>query len=196
MTVAAKDLIANALDGHRRVSDALFSLGETIEKAAVMLIDCYRSKGKVLVMGNGGSAADAQHFAAELVGRYKRERRALPAIALTTDTSILTSVANDYSFEDVFARQVEAHAVPGDVVIGISTSGGSENVARALARAREIGARTIAMTGGDGGRIGAMVDLPITVPVRETPRIQEGHITVIHILCDIVEAELAGDVRS
>ena len=143
---------------------------------------------KLLVFGNGGSAADAQHIAAELVGRYQRERRGLPAVALTTDTSILTSVGNDYGFEHVFARQVEALAVRGDVALGISTSGDSANVKRAIQSAREIGCVTGAFLGRTGGAIRALVDHAVVIPAQDTARIQECHITLGHILCEMVEA--------
>jgi len=187
-----KDAIREGLEEHRRVAESLAAaMAESIERAAGMILDTYRRGGKVLIMGNGGSAADAQHFAAELVGRYRRERRALPAIALTTDTSILTSVSNDYGYADVFKRQVEAHAGPGDLVVGISTSGNSENVLRALAAARARGAAVIVMGGGDGGKMAALADLALLAPTTATPRIQEAHITAIHVLCDVVEAELA-----
>jgi len=187
-----REIIQDALDRHLRVAEELAaSFTERIEAVAGTLLECYRSGGKVLVMGNGGSAADAQHFAAELVGRYARERAALPAIALTTDTSILTAVANDYGYNDVFRRQVEAHTKPGDVVVGISTSGNSENVCRALETAHARGATTIALGGGDGGRMKALADLSLIVPVKETARVQEAHITIIHILCDLVERSMA-----
>ena len=142
------------------------------------------------MMGNGGSAADAQHLAAELVGRFLIERRALPAIALTTDTSILTAVGNDYGFDDVFKRQVEALACPSDVLIGISTSGNSTNIKRALEAGKEIGARAIGLLGHNGGEIGKMTDFSLTVPSSDTPRIQEAHLLIIHILCDLIEKEL------
>jgi D-sedoheptulose 7-phosphate isomerase len=146
---------------------------------------------KLLVFGNGGSAADAQHIAAELVGRYGRERRGLPAIALTTDTSILTSVGNDYGFDRVFERQVEAHAVPGDVVLGISTSGNSPNVKLGLLQARRVpDVVTGAFLGRDGGEIRALVDHAVVVPARDTARIQECHITFGHILCELVEQHI------
>ena len=145
---------------------------------------------KVLIMGNGGSAADAQHFAAEFVGRFLRERRALPAIALTTDTSLLTAVGNDFGFDQVFKRQIEALARPGDVVIGISTSGNSENVAVAMATAQQIGCETIGLLGRDGGIIAPLSDIQLTVPVQETPHIQEAHITIIHLICDLVEQSI------
>jgi D-sedoheptulose 7-phosphate isomerase len=142
------------------------------------------------VCGNGGSAADAQHFAAELVGRFTRERRAWPALALTTDTSILTAVGNDYGFDRVFARQVEAHGQPGDVLIGISTSGGSPDVLAAAAAARARGLRTIGLTGRDGGALGRVVDIHLNVPSVSTARTQEVHCTLLHVLCDLVEQDL------
>jgi D-sedoheptulose 7-phosphate isomerase len=163
-----------------------------IAAAADLLVGAFEAGKKLLVMGNGGSAADAQHFAAEIVGRFKMERRGLPAFALSTDTSILTALGNDYGFEAVFRRQVEALAGPGDVVIGISTSGSSLNVREALLLARERGCRTVGFLGRDGGTIKGIVDLDLTVPSQDTPRIQEGHITIIHILCDLVEKRLFG----
>ena len=140
-------------------------------------------------MGNGGSAADSQHIAAEIVGRYKRERRGMPAIALTTDTSILTSVGNDYGFNHIFSRQVEALCSEGDTVIGISTSGNSANVVAAIEAAKQTGAFTIGMTGANGGKLGELCDLTFAAPSTDTPRIQEAHILVGHILCDIIDAE-------
>jgi D-sedoheptulose 7-phosphate isomerase len=150
---------------------------------------------QVLLFGNGGSAADSQHIAAELVGRYHKERRGWAAIALTTDTSILTSVGNDYGFEHVFARQIEALGRPGDVAIGISTSGNSPNVERGLQRAKEIGGIvTAAFLGRDGGRIKHIVDHAVIVPSQQTSRIQECHITFGHILCELVEERLAREL--
>jgi len=151
-----------------------------------------RAGGKVLTFGNGGSAADAQHFAAELVGRYLKNRDAWPAIALTTDTSILTAVANDFGYDAVFRRQVEALGRPGDVAVGISTSGRSPSVVSALATAREMGLVTIGMTGQGGGKLAGQVDYLIDVPSPATPRIQEVHGVVIHVLCAIVEEAIAG----
>jgi len=144
--------------------------------------------GKVLACGNGGSAADSQHFAAELVGRFTKERRALPALALTTDTSILTAVSNDYGYERVFARQVEALGRPGDVLVGISTSGRSKNVLAAFAAAKERQMTTVALTGSDGGPIGAAADLHLNVPSPSAARVQEVHRTVLHVICELVEA--------
>ncbi len=146
-----------------------------------------KQKGKILLCGNGGSAADAQHIAAELVGRFQLERRALPAVALTTDTSILTAVANDYSFDKIFARQVEAIGSKGDVLIGISTSGNSRNVLLAVQKAKDIGLLTIGFTGKNGGKLKNMADHCLIVNSPSTPRIQEVHITLGHVLCDFIE---------
>ncbi len=180
--------IDQALDDHAKMIQGLnHKIKETIEKGAEAISSALKRGNKVLVMGNGGSAADAQHLAAEFVGRFLCERKALPAVALTTDTSILTAVGNDYGFESVFVRQVEALAVKGDVVIGISTSGNSGNVIQALNKAREIGCLTVGLTGGDGGEVAALSDFLLVVPSSETPRIQEGHILIIHIICDLVE---------
>ena len=165
-------------------------LTEAITASVAMLVDALRNGKKILLMGNGGSAADAQHFAAEMVGRFLMERKALPAIALTTDTSILTAVGNDYGFDDIFKRQVEALAEPGDVVFGISTSGKSVNVKRAIDAGKDIGAKTLGLLGCDGGDIASVVDLHLTVPSSETPRIQEAHLVIIHIICDLVEKGL------
>jgi len=170
-------------------------LAGEIAEAVAMIAATFSAGNKLLIMGNGGSAADAQHFAAEMVGRFMLERRPLPAIALTTDTSALTAIGNDYGFDTIFSRQVEALAAAGDMVIGISTSGNSANIALALQSARSIGCRTIALLGKGGGSINGLVDLPIVVPSAVTPRIQEGHITIIHILCDLLERTLfAGEV--
>lgn len=188
-----KETMQAAFKAHREVMEGVErELGPKLPVAAGMLVDAFRNGKKLLVMGNGGSAADAQHLAAEIVGRFRLERRGLPAIALTTDSSILTAVGNDYGFDVVFRRQVEALASEGDVVVGISTSGSSENVLAALRLARETGCRTIGLLGKDGGSIRELVDLDLTVPGMDTPRIQEGHITIIHILCDLVEQELFG----
>ena len=151
------------------------------------IAECIRCGGKVLLFGNGGSAADAQHFAGELVGRYLRDRNGIPALALTTDAAVLTAIGNDLGYEQIFRRQVEAHGRPGDVAIGISTSGRSPNVVEALRLARSRGLLTIGMTGGGGGRLGGIVHYLIDVPHEETPRIQEVHGMVVHILCQIVE---------
>jgi len=158
-----------------------------VTNAAAAIVETLRRGGRLLAFGNGGSAADAQHVAAELVGRYLRERRGLAAIALSTDTSVLTSVGNDYSFDRVFARQIEALGQSGDVALGISTSGRSPNVVAAFETARSQGLRTIAVTGGDGGTVGGRVDIHINVPSTSTPRVQEVHRTLLHVICELVE---------
>jgi D-sedoheptulose 7-phosphate isomerase len=179
------------LQSHRTVIE-LIERDMTREIAALvdMLVDVFKHGGKLLVMGNGGSAADAQHFVAEIVGRFKLERAALPAVALTTDTSILTAIGNDYGYDSVFSRQIEALATDQDVVIGISTSGNSANIFKALTGARLRGCRTVGLLGKDGGSIKGVCDLSLIVPCDDTPRIQEGHITIIHIVCDLTEKAL------
>jgi len=189
-------MIADA-KGQLQAHQALFKLIERdmtsqIAEMAKLLVNTFRENGKLLVMGNGGSAADAQHFAAEIVGRFKLERSALPAVALSTDTSILTAIGNDYGFDLVFRRQVEALAVERDTVVGISTSGNSTNILTALQLARERGCRTVGLLGKDGGNIKAFCDLALIIPSNDTARIQEGHITIIHIVCDLVERSLFG----
>lgn len=161
--------------------------GDSVLAAARAIQTSLRAGGKLLVFGNGGSASDAQHMAAELVGRFLRERRALPAIALTTDTSVLTAVGNDAGFDHVFARQVEALGRPGDVALGISTSGNSGNVVAALARATQMGLTTVALTGSDGGKAGRTASVHVNVPSSSTPRVQEVHRTLLHVICDLVE---------
>ena len=160
---------------------------EQVAEAARLLAATLKQGGKILLFGNGGSAADAQHLAAEFVNRFQIERPPLAALALTTDTSILTSIANDYDFQEIFAKQVRALGQPGDAALGLSTSGGSANVERGLDAAREMGLKTLALSGGDGGPVAAAADLAITVPSRSTPRIQEVHITIGHVLCDLVD---------
>jgi len=190
-----KDLIKAQLVDHRAVIQLMEdALTGTVSDMAETIIKSLASGNKLLIMGNGGSAADAQHFAAEIIGRFKLERPALPAIALTTDSSILTAIGNDYGFDYVFTRQIEGLATPGDVVIGISTSGNSPNVLAALVKAQELGCRTIALLGRDGGSIKGSVDIPVIIPTQDTPRIQEGHITIIHIVCDLVERRLFGNL--
>jgi D-sedoheptulose 7-phosphate isomerase len=183
--------IKTHFEGHIQTIEAVSrDLSEALERAGTAIAGALRQGKKILVMGNGGSAADAQHLAAEFVGRFLLERKALPAIALTTDSSVLTSIGNDYGYDEVFKRQVEALAVPGDVVLGISTSGMSNNVFHALTAANEIGCTTVGLLGSQGGNIDGIVDLSLIVPARETPFIQEAHLTIIHILCELVETEL------
>lgn len=168
----------------------LGSCTEEVEQAAAAIAGCLQSGGKVLLFGNGGSAADAQHVAAEFVGRFARERGPLPAIALTTDSSVLTAIGNDYGFEHVFARQIQALGRPGDVAVAISTSGRSPNVLAAVQAGREAGLMIIGLTGMDGGSLARQADIAITVPSMNTARIQEAHITIAHILCEAAEAVL------
>ena len=158
-----------------------------LEIAANLCIDCLHNGGKILIFGNGGSAADAQHIAAEMVGRYKVERKGLPAIALTTDTSALTSIGNDYGYNHIFDRQVEALANKGDVVIGISTGGSSGNVISALKLAKDIGCKTIGFSGRDGGEMNTLCDINLVVPAEDTPRIQEMHIVIGHTICHLID---------
>jgi len=184
-------IISEHFQGHAQVLELVSkTLADKIAECANLISDVLQRGNKILVMGNGGSAADAQHFAAELVGRFLLERKALPAIALTTDSSILTAVGNDYGFNEIFSRQVEALAAPGDLVLGISTSGNSENVCRALQVAADTGCKTLGLLGRDGGKIAGVVDLDLTVPAQQTPFIQEAHVTIIHLLCGLVEQQL------
>jgi len=182
-----RGIIAGAIRAHEVVRDGDLA---PVADAARAIVDALKNGKKVLAFGNGGSAADAQHFAAELVGRFERERRGAAAMALTTDTSILTAVGNDYGFDRVFARQVEALGFEGDVAFGISTGGRSANVLAALEAARAKGMTTIALTGRDGGTIGRGAAIHVNVPDASTARVQEVHRTILHALCELVEREL------
>jgi len=179
------DIVRRSLDSDRG----------SLEEACRMITAALDLGGKVLLAGNGGSAADAQHFAAELVGRYRRERKGLAAVALTTDTSALTAIGNDYGFVSVFSRQIEALGREGDVFIGISTSGNSPNVIAAIKTAAASGLRTIALTGGDGGDAAREAQLAIVFPAKETPRIQEYHSIVLHIIAAVAEERAQGGER-
>ena len=186
----AHALVSKRLKEHISIFESFLDQSETIAGIAGVIAKAIRAGGKVLTFGNGGSAADAQHFAGELVGRYYFHRAALPAISLTVNTSNLTAIANDYSFDRVFARQVEALGSPGDVAVGISTSGRSPNVIAALREARGMGLATVGLTGERGGSMKADVDVCLAVPSSDTPRIQEAHIAAIHIICELVERDL------
>ncbi|MBN2869426.1 MAG: D-sedoheptulose 7-phosphate isomerase [Campylobacterales bacterium] len=170
-------------------NDALINL---LVEVAGVCVDVYKNGKKILIAGNGGSAADAQHFAAELVGRYGFDRPSLPSIALTTDSSNLTAIGNDYGYEYVFSRQLEGLSQEGDLFIGISTSGNSQNVINAFTAAKERGVVTVALVGRDGGKMAAMADYAIIVPSNATPRIQESHLLIEHMICDIIEKEIFG----
>lgn len=176
---------------HKALIDKLELLDETVYKAAVLIAGTFRSGGKLIICGNGGSAADAQHMAAELSGRYLKDRKALDAVALSCNSSAITAIANDYSFGDVFARQVEAHGKKGDVLLAISTSGNSLNIINAIIKAGEIGLITIGLTGMYGGKIKGMTDLILDVPSLCTPRIQESHILIEHTICELIENMLS-----
>jgi len=191
-----KRIKAQFADSAQLKQSAADVMAPHIARAAALLTDCLFADGKILACGNGGSAADAQHFAAELVGRFERERPELPAISLSTDTSLLTAVANDYSLEQVFAKQVRALGGKGDVLLAISTSGNSPNVVAAVQAAQEREMRIIALTGKGGGRMGELLapgDVPLCVPHDRTARIQEVHLLTIHCLCDAIDATLLGD---
>lgn len=186
---------------HARVADQVFaatialhermrgSMGPALVAAKAMS-EALRSGRKLLAFGNGGSAADAQHLSAELVGRFQKERAAMPAVALTADTTILTSVANDYSFKQVFVRQIEALGQSGDIAFAISTSGESPNVVMGLQAARSRGLKTIALTGRDGGSVGAAAEIHVNVPDQNTARVQEVHRTLLHVMCQVIESDL------
>ena len=180
-------IVANSIDTKRRFFD---SHGADVERAAEMVRDALKSGGKLLIFGNGGSAADAQHIAGELVNRFLRKRRGLPAIALTTDGGVLTCIANDTGFENVFARQIEALGTNADVCLAISTSGQSPNIVVACEQARSQGIKVISLLGRDGGRVAPLCDLALIVPSEDTQRIQETHNLIGHILCELIESEI------
>jgi D-sedoheptulose 7-phosphate isomerase len=187
-----QDEIARRLEeSARTIKSMVQSQVGNIARMVEMIIAAYQAGGTVYLCGNGGSAADAQHIASELAGKFLLKRKALPAVALTTNTSLLTAVANDYGYEEVFRRQVEAFVKKGDIVIGISTSGTSPNIIGAMKLARAKGAKTIGLTGSSGKKMAGVADLVLTVPSDITPRIQEAHITIGHIVCELVEKEFA-----
>ena len=191
---ARRALVVETLRSTARLHAALADgpVAADIERAGALLVEVVGGGGQVLAFGTGGSAADAPHFVAELVGRFERTRRGWPAVALTVDTAVLTSVGNDFGFDAVFARQVEALGRPGDLAIGITTSGRSPNVVRGLETAKARGVRTIALTGGDGGAAGRLAEVHVNVPETVTARVQEAHITVLHLWCALVDRDLEG----
>lgn len=189
-----KDLIKARIQDSINVKYELLNNDEllsVIDCLANRIVSAIRNGNKLILCGNGGSASDALHFAGEFVGRFQKERIAWPAIVLNADVAAITAIANDYGYDDVFARQAEAHVKQGDIFVGISTSGNSENVLRAMRVAKNMGAITAALLGKDGGKIKEMVDYPIVVPSNVTARIQESHITIIHILCEIAEEKIS-----
>jgi D-sedoheptulose 7-phosphate isomerase len=184
-------VFSDAIAEHLAIIRRLAAQHDTFQRAAALVCDCLRRNNKVIWCGNGGSAADAQHLAAELVGHFQRLRSPLPSIALTADSSVLTAIANDFGFEQVFERQIDALCRPGDVVVGLSTSGNSGNVCAALRRAHELDAVTIAMTGGSGGRMAKLADVCLSAPSNNTARIQETHILLGHMLCEWVDIAMS-----
>ncbi len=188
-----KDIVLNAFSESASVKQQFVSEhADRIVQIATLLATAFRDGHKVLLFGNGGSATDAAHIASEFVGRYKRARPPLPAIALTTDFAAITCIANDYGYEELFTRQIRAHGQKGDLAIAISTSGNSPNVLKGVVAARECGMTTIAWTGGTGGKLTALVDFSFVVPSTVTARIQESHITLGHVLCELIEEQLLG----
>jgi D-sedoheptulose 7-phosphate isomerase len=186
-----REVAASAETKQKILNDERFIV--KIAEVAKACLDVYRNNKKTMLAGNGGSAADAQHIAAELVGRYGFDRPSIPSLALTTDTSNLTAIGNDYGYDKVFSRQVEGMGQEGDLFIGISTSGNSQNIINAFESAKAKGITTVALTGRDGGKMAQMADYALIVPSNATPRIQESHILIGHILCDIIEKELFGE---
>ena len=191
-----QSILKESLAGSIKAKEMFFDqsnhlLIDTVE----VTLQSFAKGGKLILCGNGGSAADAQHLAAEFVNRFLIDRRPLPALALTTDTSILTSVGNDFSYDDIFAKQLEALGKPEDIFLGISTSGNSPNVIKAINVAKDIGMTTVALTGGKGGKMAALVDILLNVPVPHTPHIQECHIWIEHMLCQLIDERMFGSLR-
>ncbi len=191
-----KSYIKNQIKDSYETKKAIYEndiLLDKIEKLSRLCVELYRGKNKTILAGNGGSAADSQHIAAELVGRYGFDRPSIPSLALTTDTSNLTAIGNDYGYDKIFSRQLEGMGQDGDIFIGISTSGNSQNLINAFKVAKEKNILTVALVGKDGGKMAQMADIALIVPSNSTPRIQESHILIGHILCDIIEKEIFGD---
>ena len=183
------DIINQEINEHLKSAKLLSGLSNDIAASVLACINCLNRGGKILICGNGGSAADAQHFAAELVGRYKNKRKGIAALALTTDTSSITSIGNDFGFDYVFERQIEALANSGDVVVGISTSGNSKNIINALKLAAKLNCHTIGLSGNDNGEMNGVCHICLNAPSNDTPRVQEMHITIIHIICHLLDQE-------
>lgn len=190
------DFIIQQINENYKIKQLLLENNEYIEQIKAItntIIHAYQSENKIMICGNGGSAADAQHMAAELVSKFRFDRKALPAIALTTNSSILTSIGNDFDYNNIFERQVEAFGNQGDILIGISTSGNSKNITKAFKKAKGLGVISIALLGKDGGENKQYADMSLILPSNDTPRIQESHIMIIHIICDLVEKTLFSD---
>ncbi len=188
-----KDIETKIIESSKIIASST-SLTSEIEQSIDLITNCLKNGKKVIIFGNGGSAADSQHIAAEFIGRYLKERQSLPAIALSTDSSILTSLGNDYSFDTIFSRQCEGLVSNGDVIIGISTSGNSQNVLNGIKISKEKNAKTIGLLGNNGGSIGNLVDIPIIVKSSSTPNIQEVHRVIYHIICEMVEKKMSQSI--
>ncbi len=186
-------IFENSIEEHDRAVRTILGLKENVLLLAEKIIDKINSGNKLVVFGNGGSAADSQHFAAELAGRFKRKRKGIAALSLSTDIALITAIGNDFSFAEIYSRQIEALAYPDDIVLGISTSGESENVIAGVKQAKAMGCYTAALTGKNGGKLKDEVDLPIIVDCYDTPRIQECHVLLYHIISEIIDEALAGD---
>lgn len=188
MEITIKDLIKDRLEEHGKTINMIYSvLGDKIERAIIMITDTIKSGGKIILFGNGGSASDAQHIACELVVKFKNHRKAISAIALTTNTAVITAISNDYSYEDIFSRQLEGLGSRNDLVIVLSTSGKSRNVLRGLSEAKKMSIHTIALTGESGGQLMTACDLVLNIPSKDTARIQEAYLLIGHIICEAVE---------
>jgi len=182
-------IIKDSLKGHLEAFKSLEAHQELIKQVAALFISSLRGDGKIIFMGNGGSASDANHLAAEFVGRFKKNRKPLAAISLSNNIPIITAIGNDFGFEEIFSRQLEALAKPGDIVVAISTSGESQNAMVAVKKAKELGLKTVGFLGKSGGKLKDIVDVSLIVPANDTARVQEMHILVGHIICEIVETE-------
>lgn len=192
--MGAKSIISRNFAEHKQITDQLDDVcGEAVAQIGDLLVDSLKNEGCIFWCGNGGSAADSQHLAAELVGRFNNDRRALRSIALSTDTSVITSVANDFGYDDIFSRQIEGLGRKGDVLVGMTTSGNSENILRAFKAAKSMGVKTVALLGKGGGKAIEMADITLVVPTDSTARIQESHILIGHILCELIEEGLGID---
>lgn len=189
------ELINNVINEQIKNLEALknSNYSKKIQEISEILVNCLKNGNKILIAGNGGSASDAQHFAGEIVGRFLLERKGLACVCLNTDTSVITCIANDYSYDDIFARQIEGIAKKGDVFIGISTSGNSKNIINAVEKSKQIGVKTIGFLGKDGGKLKDLVDENLLIPYKSTARVQEHHIMSIHLICELVEKEMAGE---
>lgn len=185
------NVIEEQIENLKRLREINYS--KKIEDISKVIVECLKSGNKILIAGNGGSASDAQHFAGEIVGRFLLERKGLACICLNTDTSVITCIANDYSYDDIFSRQIEGIGKKGDIFIGISTSGNSKNVIKAVEKSKEMGITTIGFLGKDGGKLKKIVDDALILPYKSTARVQEHHIMSVHLICEIVEKEMVGD---